>query len=102
VTMRLSRKRKKWLRRHVPLGVVHDPVVMDNPARRWGRQSFIAERGHGKKSWSSLWTIWNPGGPQGTRLCRFVVGAGWLARNVGRLPKRLRAESSTPQTRGHL
>lgn len=92
MTVRLSRKRKTWLRRHVPLGVVMDPVVLGSPASRWGRASFIAERGHSKRLWRNLWFIWNPGGKAEWRGGRFVRTLAWFKGQERRLQKRLREE----------
>lgn len=94
---RLSRKRKKWLRRHAPLGLAHDTIVTDNPSRRWGRPSFIAELGHSKCLWRNLWAIWNPGVPEWMRGYRFTVTRAWFAGQEHRLPKRIRAGIRRPR-----
>lgn len=88
--MRLSRKRKKLLRRHAPLGVVVDPAVPGDTEREWGRATFVAEKGYGKKTWSAIWNRWNPGALPTWRGGRFVLSPAWFAARGRLMPHWLR------------
>lgn len=82
--MRLSRRRKAALKRHVPDGACTDRN--GRPGVAGVRPSFVLERGHAKTTWAGLWEIWRPGGVLGARL--FVTPA-WFARYHRRPPKAL-------------
>jgi hypothetical protein len=74
---RLSRKRKKWLRRWHPLGACTDKTGHQGVAGV--RHSFIAERGHSKRLWADLWAIWAPQPMEGAEKFRFNVTESWFA-----------------------
>lgn len=99
---RLSRKRKKWLRRWHPLGTCVDNT--GQPGVAGMRQSFIAERGHGKYLWADLWTIWAPHPLEGAQRFRFTVTPHWFAARGRTMPRRLQriareAATSAPAER---
>jgi hypothetical protein len=94
--MRLSRKRKAWLKRTAPAGVVND--YNGRPGIAGVRPSFILERGHAKASWVALWNTWRPGR---RGVGRFVVTPNWFARYGRRVPKALlRTIRRTPGRKG--